>query len=436
MQKTELVREIKERIDKKTGRRWIQDHENTYDQAIKKYAENNKSPNKQYILGYLQDMQLGDRSKLTAKKAVSKSRCLRIFGVLTNIDNWLQQKPFQEIDKQDIQKLVLDLKEDLIISPKNNKPYAETTKASMLKMLRRFWKWLKKTPYYPEEVDWIDTYEPKTTKEVFGIDDIKLLADNCHSIQLKTILWILFDTGARINELLNIKLKDIKTPTPQEKYYTLRIRCETEKNNRERSIGLFYTNKILQTYLENHHQTPGDQESYLFTTSYDHIRNYLRRKSLKFLKKSMTPHKIRASSATHYACRIRTYQDFCYRFGWSLSSRVPDLYYNRAGVKNNDVMNSIHTFERDRIRTEFGDQLVNNKELFDENFALQRKVNNYESEIYKRQRYDTILGKLLSLPEVKSKVREIMKTELHNNKELSETNEKKLLTQQNQEGKQ
>ncbi len=83
--KTEIVKEPKERTDS-TGRRWIQDHEETYDKAISKYKEASKSPNKSLIVQYLQDIRLGDRYAKRAKKAVTKSRALRIFGVLQNID--------------------------------------------------------------------------------------------------------------------------------------------------------------------------------------------------------------------------------------------------------------------------------------------------------------------------------------------------------------
>lgn len=412
--KPELIKPIKERVDNK-GRRWIQDHEKTYDKAIKKYSEESNSPNKNTIIRYLTDIRIGDRS---TKRKVSKSRALRVFSTLQNIDLWLKQKPFQQVTVEDIKTLVLDLEEDIILSPHTKNPYTETTKAGMLKALRKFWKWLKNTPYYPEEVDWIDAYEPVIVQEIFSIEDVEYLERHLHSNTMRTILWILFDSGLRINELLNLRLKDIKPPSNGENYFTLRVRHETAKTHEERNVGLHYSNKHLLEYLEKNHQTPNKQDSFLFNTSYNYIRKYLSEKSKKHLNRSMTPKRLRGSSATHFASRIKSYQSFCYRYGWKLSSRVPDGYYNRAGVKNKEVMQQIHSFERTRITNEQADHAITNKDLLDENTALRRKLSQYEGELYKIGRYDGILNRLLAEPSIKEKARELFLKDQENQIEV------------------
>ena len=126
--KTEIVKKPKEKVDTKTGRRWIQDHESVYDKAIKKYLQNSQSPNKSTIVQYLADIRLGDRNVKKAKRAVTKSRCLRIFPVLQNIDLWLGQKPFNKVTVDDMKTFVLNLKEDIIVSPTTKRAYSEASK--------------------------------------------------------------------------------------------------------------------------------------------------------------------------------------------------------------------------------------------------------------------------------------------------------------------
>ena len=167
--KTEIVPQIKERVDK-NSRRWIQDHPAKYDKAVKKYRDNSKSPNKLLILQYLEDCRLGDRAIDGKRREISKSRSLRVLGILENIDLWLNYKPFREVTKQDIQDFIRKLKDDVIVSAWTQKPYSETTKASMKKVVRKFWKHLKgENTYFPKEVDWITTYEPVPSKVVFSL---------------------------------------------------------------------------------------------------------------------------------------------------------------------------------------------------------------------------------------------------------------------------
>ncbi|MFH1406113.1 MAG: hypothetical protein ABIG52_02760, partial [Nanoarchaeota archaeon] len=103
--KVQIVESATERIDKK-GRRWIQDHEVVFDKSKTKYFEQSKSKNKGYILDYLKEMRLGDSSKKQERRKITKSRALRILGILKNFDDWMQGTPFMQITKSDMQEFV------------------------------------------------------------------------------------------------------------------------------------------------------------------------------------------------------------------------------------------------------------------------------------------------------------------------------------------
>jgi site-specific recombinase XerD len=372
---------VKERVDA-SGRRWVQDLEKKFDNEIKRYRKESDSKNKNTIIRFLEDMRIGDSSKECQKRIVSKSRCLKILGVLRKIDIWLHGKRFDEVTVEDMKDMIYRLQEDIISATKAGKPYTMSTKASMKKIIRKFWKWLKgKNHFYPDIVEFISTYEPTPTMEVYSIEEIEFLRDNLHSFKMKVLLWVLFDIGVRISELLNIRIMDITEPTPEENYYKIYIRKETAKNGKDRVIGLLYSNQYLEQYLKEHHASPRAKKSFLFDMSYDYIKNYLHLKGKKFLNKSVNLHKIRASSATHFAPRIKSYQSFCYKYGWSLSSRVPDRYFNTSGVKAKDAMDQVLSFERDQIRNQYRTEIVTNRDLLDQNFLMQEKLKEYDKVI-------------------------------------------------------
>ena len=55
----------------------------------------------------------------------------------------------------------------------------------------------------------------------------------------------------------------------------------------------------------------------------------VRKKVLK--NKSVTPQVLRHSSATYYTKYLNHFQ-LCYRYGWSMTSKMPERYIDRAGV--------------------------------------------------------------------------------------------------------
>jgi len=281
IKQAEIVPTIKERVDK-TGRRWMQDHEANYDKKIKDYIQNTKSPNKYLIERYLNDMAVGDSSKESAIREVSKSRRLRILQIMSSFDIWMNHKKFDKITVADMKTFVGRLKEGIIVSPYQDKPYAETTKSTIRKVIRKFWKWHKgENRFFPPEVSWMDTSEPTPTKDCYTIEEMELLFSNMHSFQMKTLLKVMFDSGLRIGEIMNIRVKDITSPNVEENWYTIRVRAEIAKKKQERFVALFYSNQDLKTYLEKHHQEPKNPEAFLFYYSYEYVRNFLYRKSKK-----------------------------------------------------------------------------------------------------------------------------------------------------------
>jgi len=416
----QIVPVIKQRIDR-TGRRWMQDHEKKYDKLIEDYSKTSESPNKHKIMEYLEDMAIGDSSKTTEKKSITKSRRLKILQTMRDFDGCMDYKKFWDISSSEMKTFARRLKDDIIVSPYTKKPFAETTKSGKLKIIRKFWKWLKgKNRYYPEEVDWMDTREPIPTKDCYTLEEMELLFDNIHSYPMKILIKLLFDGGFRIGEMLNIRIKDVTAPTQDENWFTLRVRAEVAKMRKERGVALCYVNLDFKTFLENHHPEPNNPEAFLFYYSYQYVREFLRRKGKKLLGKNITPHNIRRTSATFFAPRIKNYQVYCHRFGWSLGSREPNRYFYGNKMHNRDMMNQVISFEMDKARTQYSNEIVTNQELIKSNEVMKLQLDKHQKEIHQRKRYDSVIQRLLSEPAIQQRVQGMLKDNLDSETKLIE----------------
>ena len=144
----------------------------------------------------------------------------------------------------------------------------------------------------------------------------------------------LFDSGARIEEALNVRVKDL---TKTDDVYKVRI---TVSKTKPRTIHLPICSKFLDLWFQEHKDD--NENSFLFPISYNGLRGMLVRRSKSILNKKVTPHILRHSSATYYANHLSHFQ-LCYRFGWSMSSNMPNRYLDREGIFEQETTKIIQT---------------------------------------------------------------------------------------------
>ncbi|AOW20199.1 tyrosine-type recombinase/integrase [Urechidicola croceus] len=139
---------------------------------------------------------------------------------------------------------------------------------------------------------------PFSTKEIFQVIDNIEIEDNFTMFRNKLIVELLYSTGMRRNELINLKVKDIDMSNN-----TIKV---LGKRNKERFIPLLLSVKLsLEKYLfKRNLQVPNsnflfytDKQNKLYPTLvYRIINDYFSTVSSK-VKKS--PHVLRHSFATH-----------------------------------------------------------------------------------------------------------------------------------------
>ena len=122
-------------------------------------------------------------------------------------------KDFDSASKEDIKQLVLRIN--------SSDKYSLWTKCKLRLLFRQFYKWMKFGDDYmlhdefPEEVRWIKrnfkkSDEPQiTSKDILNEDEMKKLIDTAEHPRDKTFISILTESGARIAEIGNLRIKDV-----------------------------------------------------------------------------------------------------------------------------------------------------------------------------------------------------------------------------------
>lgn len=230
-------------------------------------------------------------------------------------------KDFDKLTKEDVINLVSKLKE---------RNWSEWTLISTNSLFKTFMKWLLgNSDSYPECVKWIKTdTKIKTTierKDMIEPDDIDKLTHCCKNDRDKLLINLLWESGMRIGELINIKIEDIKFEA--EKGVVIEVDGKTGK----RTLRLIECVHYLKAYLQRH---PNPKtENYLFydlnhdqPAEYASIRIQLQKIGKRAgLNKPINPHNFRHSRAT-YLSQYWTESQTKRWFGWTSASRMAGVY--------------------------------------------------------------------------------------------------------------
>lgn len=307
-------------------------HERTkaYERALAKFeVDTIISPTNQIqILAFLRDCALGKTLKVRGRKKLGPGRCLKYLGILKYLSVTLG-KDFDGVRQEDMERFVGDLQSNLLLS-KKGRHFSDETKADILKAVKKFWKWKDgDNRAYPELVDWIDTTVGYKEIPALSREEVEIMVDRCAGLRDKALLMVLFDSGARAEEFLNVRLKQEHVFwSDTVGCYMMRIEFSKTK---PRTISLPLSTRYLREWLEVHPQR-NEPTAQLFPMTYDAMRMAVSRIGWRVLKKHVFPHLLRHSSATYYAKIIQNRFKFCYRYGWSMTSRMPDRYIDRGGM--------------------------------------------------------------------------------------------------------
>ena len=274
--------------------------------------------------------------KVNKGRRISERRLCKYLDMLKLPLEFLN-KPIPRIKEKDIERFEKALAGDQIISQIKGKPYAHATKTDFRKGLKIFLKWRLGDAAAIPLVGWLDTRDKPKTPEFLSEQEVEQLYRECRTAEQRLVVALLFDSGARAQEFLNIRYEDIYLPEGKENFVKLALKEEYSKT-KGRTISLYwrYSLEAVQEYLRERIAAGIKASDPVFIGTYNGMRMFLRRLGLRVLQRPVHPHLFRHSSATYYANKLNR-QELCYRYGWKFSSNMPDIYISRAGMETKDL---------------------------------------------------------------------------------------------------
>lgn len=246
-------------------------------------------------------------------------------------------KPLDEVTKIDIDKYL-----DCIA--KKNKP--KTVREKRLFLLY-FFEWLRGKK--KEEIDLIRDIKiskDNTTKlpeDMLKPEDIQRMVQVADNFRDKALIILLYETGARKGEFLQLRIKHIKFNKDTVEYASIKI---PQGKTVSRNVPIIYSIPHLQNWL-NCHPRRDDPEAPLFITMGSYLGRPLGEDAIKLIvkktgkragiKKKIYPHLFRHSRMTELGDHLQE-RELNIFAGWSKMSRMASVYVHKS---EKDVQNKI-----------------------------------------------------------------------------------------------
>ncbi len=287
---------------------------------------------KESIQRFINDLKIGKSGKKVKSRRVGA-----YLQSLLRLNEYFK-KDIDKLSDKETEKFYQDLQEDKI-KRKNNMPYAQASKDELTKALKRYlgWSWGKDSKKYSASVRWMKEDYKKSDKKAITLEqakeviDKKKFTESYHKnlkIRDKCLFIFLFDSGARIEEALNVKISDLKTiGKDKQEYFMVHLRGQ-KTEEADRTIAIPLVTKYLNDWLKVH--PTKEENDFLFPINYGNARKIIRVMTKDVLKFVLKPHELRHSSATHYIRNggfgAENIGGFYYRYGWKFGSKEALTY--------------------------------------------------------------------------------------------------------------
>ena len=314
----------------------IYHQERVKEAALKKlHSSNISEENKKLILDFIAYKVDVDHIKISQEiKYIVK---LRILAEHLN-------KDFDTATKPDIQQLLKEIFSMDVTYGSTETKLVDSGKNMYGKILKTFYKWLKKTDS-PEETKWIKSIKVKvqcfSTNDVLTWNDVVFLSGYAMNTRDKALIQVLWESGVRIGELLTLQIGDIEILN-QGLYMVLHLR---ESKTYTRGVLIVRSAPALTEWL-NQHPLKKNKTSPLWVTMDSKspllppaVRRTLQRAQANSdFKKPIYPHHFRHSSASYWGHHL-TESELEHRMGWVHGSGTAKYYVNlNENTMNNKIL--------------------------------------------------------------------------------------------------
>lgn len=152
---------------------------------------------------------------------------------------------FEDMDKDDVKDLVAWVQK---------RDVSDATESAYKQVIKRFWRWLYDKPKgeHPEETAWVNTgtrsSSNKLPQDLLTPEDVEAQIDACKNARDKALVAVLWETGARIGELIDVTVGDV-----EDRKHGMKITIDGKTGSRRLPLveSVPYLNKWL-----NEHPNP------------------------------------------------------------------------------------------------------------------------------------------------------------------------------------
>ena len=274
------------------------------------------SDNKELIKNYKRDKVLDGLSYATLQRNLSY-----IFQVAKHVGD----TRFEDMGKDDLKD---------VVEWAYTRDIAESTVNTYKKVLRSFWKWMNEGET-PDTVAWISISSggnDKLPQDLLTKEDVEAQIDACNNARDKALVALIWETGARIGELIDVTVGDL-----EDRKHGMKITINGKTGSRR--LPLVESVPHLNKWLNEHPNPEKDaplwckiQQAGDDGLSYRYIRDKVLRKTLEEagIDKESNPHHYRHSRASYLAGQM-TESQLCAFMGWEVGSDVPSRYVHLNG---------------------------------------------------------------------------------------------------------
>jgi integrase len=257
-------------------------------------------------------------------EGLSEARIKKYLYTLNKI-NKILKKDFRKVTEEDMVDLLAKIERGYYVRKKTKEkiPFSTNTKHDYKVAIKKFWKFLGKE----ELVGWIKTTIRENQKQLPKIitrEDLMKLLQACKTIRDKALLSVLFESGCRVGEILNLKMRDVEF----DEYGAVLI-VQGKTGSRRVRICNKAVEYLKEWYYVNH--PTKNPDSKLFPFNYRALEKSLKKVAERAnLGKEVHFHMFRHGRATELANKL-TEQELDVFMGWQIGSKMPRVYCHLSG---------------------------------------------------------------------------------------------------------
>ncbi|WP_082146638.1 site-specific integrase [Halostagnicola sp. A56] len=285
--------------------------------------------NADLLRAYRRDKELNGMSAATQQRNLS---------YLKIVAEHVDKTRFQDMDTEDVKTLIEWV---------HDRDLADATVETYKKVIRQFWTWMNNGDA-PDEVAWLtissDASSGTLPQDLLTKNDIEDQIAAAKNPRDKAFIAVLYETGARIGELIDLTIGDI-----EDRKHGKKIIIDGKTGARRLPLveSVPYLNKWLNAHPNPQKNAPlwckiqqGDPDDQL---GYNYLRQKVLQKNMERadIDKPSNPHHYRHSRASYLANEM-TEAQLCEWFGWVQGSDVPARYVHLSGRDIDNAYDTLH----------------------------------------------------------------------------------------------